>query len=115
MLFLSTSKPANTSYSRGTNVLSLIGVPPSDNAFCSRHCTRALVSRTDIPHTSLRAGRFHGVLAPNAKLRREIVPSPPEQASIEDPPVIVKILVHLGLHPRPATLPGAAIRFIPDN
>src|SRR5262249_3306240 len=50
---LSTSKPANTSYSRGTNVLSLIGVPPSDNAFCSRHCTRALVSRTDIPHTSL--------------------------------------------------------------
>src|SRR5215475_10515321 len=57
MLFLSTSKPANTSYSRGTNVLSLIGVPPSDNAFCSRHCTRALVSRTDIPHTSLRTNR----------------------------------------------------------
>src|SRR5262249_47415645 len=56
MLFLSTSKPANTSYSRGTNVLSLIGAPPSDNAFCSRHCTRALVSRTDIPHTSLRTG-----------------------------------------------------------
>ena len=25
--------------------------------------------------------RFHGVLAPNAKLRREIVPSPPEQAT----------------------------------
>ena len=88
----------------------------------------------------------HGVLAPNAKLRREIVPSPLEQATepscdrahaqgtparmswarllkrvfdididhcpncggglkiiaaIEDPPVIVKILSHLGLHPRP--------------
>ena len=29
-------------------------------------------------------------------------------------PVIVKILAHLGLaHPRPATLPCAAIRFIP--
>jgi hypothetical protein len=27
----------------------------------------------------LRAGRFHGVLAPNAKLRCEIIPSPVEQ------------------------------------
>jgi len=87
--------------------------------------------------------RFHGVLAPNAKLRGEIVPSPPEQATasacdhaqgaparlswarllkrvfdidiehcpnsggslkiiaaIEDPPVIVKILAHLGLPTR---------------
>ena len=34
-----------------------------------------------IPFDGLRAGRFHGVLAPNAKLRREIVPSPPEQAT----------------------------------
>ena len=93
----------------------------------------------------------HGVLAPNAKLRREVVPSPPEQATapacdhaqgaparlswarllkrvfdidiehcpncggslksiaapstrlrtgIEDPPVIVKILAHLGLPTR---------------
>jgi hypothetical protein len=85
----------------------------------------------------------HGVLVPNAKLRREIVPSPPEQATapacdhaqgaparlswarllkrvfdidiehcpncggslkiiaaIEDPPVIVKILAHLGLPTR---------------
>jgi len=85
--------------------------------------------------------RFHGVLAPNAKLRREIIPSPPEpaiepstdpahaqsaparmslarllkrvfgidiehcpncggalkiMAAIEDPPVIVIILAHLG-------------------
>ena len=101
-----------------------------------------------IPFDRLRAGRFHGVLAPNAKLRREIVPSPPEQATapacdhaparlswarllkrvfdidiehcpncggslksiacpeprrraaIEDPPVIVKILTHLGLPTR---------------
>jgi len=36
-------------------------------------------------------------------------------AAIEDPPVIVKILAHLGLPTRPATLPCAAIRFIPDN
>ena len=87
----------------------------------------------------------HGVLAPNAKLRREIIPSPVEQATepacdhaqaqgaparmswarllkrvfdididhcpncggvlkiiaaIEDPPVIVKILSHLGLPTR---------------
>ena len=34
-----------------------------------------------IPFDRLRAGRFHGVLAPNAKLRSEIVPSPPEQAT----------------------------------
>ena len=34
-----------------------------------------------IPFDRLRAGRFHGVLAPNAKLRREIVPSPPEHAT----------------------------------
>ena len=95
----------------------------------------------------------HGVLAPNAKLRREIVPSPPEQATapacdhaparlswarllkrvfdidiehcpncggslkiiaapstglrtdFEDPPVIVKILSHLGL---PARAPPRA-------
>jgi hypothetical protein len=93
-----------------------------------------------IPFDGLRTGRFHGVLAPNAKLGREIVPSPPEQAtapacdhaqgaparlswarllkrvfdidiehcpncggslkSIEDPPVIVKILAHLGLPTR---------------
>ena len=44
----------------------------------------ALVSRPrlhQIPFDRLRAGRFHGVLAPNAKLRREIVPSPPAQAT----------------------------------
>ena len=34
-----------------------------------------------IPFDRLRAGRFHGVLAPNAKLRSEIIPSPPEQAT----------------------------------
>ncbi len=111
------------------------------------HCTcyGALGVNHDIPHTSLRAGRFHGVLAPNAKLRSEIIPNPPEQATepacdhaqaqgaparmswarllkrvfdidiehcpncggslkiiaaIEDPPVIVKILAHLGLPTR---------------
>ncbi|HET9538185.1 MAG TPA: transposase [Mesorhizobium sp.] len=91
-----------------------------------------------IPFDRLRAGRFHGVLAPNAKLRSEIIPSPPETATepacdhaqgaparllkrvfdidvehcpncgsalkiiaaIEDPPVIVKILTHLGLPTR---------------
>ena len=89
--------------------------------------------------------RFHGVLAPNAKLRSKIVPSPAERATetssedahaqgetprmswarllkrvfnvdlehcpncggalkmiaaIEDPPVIAKILTHLGLPSR---------------
>ena len=98
-----------------------------------------------IPFDRLRAGRFHGVLAPNAKLRSEIIPSPVEQATepacdhaqaqgaparmswadcsnessiststtarncggslkiiaaIEDPPVIVRILTHLGLPTR---------------
>ena len=98
-----------------------------------------------VPRPRLHLIRFHGVLAPNAKLRREIVPSPPEQATapacdhaqgaparlswarllkrvfdidiehcpncggslkiiaaIEDPPVIVKILAHLGLPTRAA-------------
>jgi hypothetical protein len=34
-----------------------------------------------IPFDRLRAGRFHGVLAPNAKLRSQIVPAPPERAA----------------------------------
>jgi len=34
-----------------------------------------------IPFDKLRAGRFHGVLAPNAKLRRKIVPAPAERAT----------------------------------
>jgi hypothetical protein len=95
--------------------------------------------------SSLKAIRFHGVLAPNAKLRSKIVPAPAEHATesssedahaqgapariswvrllkrvfdidiehcpncggalkiiaaIEDPPVIVKILSHLGLPTR---------------
>jgi hypothetical protein len=93
-----------------------------------------------VPRPRLHLIRFHAVLAPNAKLRREIVPSPTEQATapacdhaparlswarllkrvfdidiehcpncggslkiiaaIEDPPVIVKILAHLGLPTR---------------
>jgi Putative transposase/Glutaredoxin len=95
-----------------------------------------------VPRPRLHLIRFHGVLAPNAKLRSKIVPAPPERATepptdharaqgetprmswarllkrvfdidiercpncgsalkiiaaIEDPPVIVKILSHLGL------------------
>ena len=98
-----------------------------------------------MPRPRLHLIRFHGVLAPNAKLRREIIPTPVEQATepasddahaqgasarlswarllkrvfnidiehcpncggslkiiaaIEDPPVIVKILTHLGLPTR---------------
>jgi hypothetical protein len=34
-----------------------------------------------IPFDRLRAGRFHGVLAPNAKLRSAIIPSPQEPAT----------------------------------
>ncbi len=42
-----------------------------------------------IPFDRLRAGRFHGVLAPNAKLRGKIIPSPAEratEASTDDAP-----------------------------
>jgi Putative transposase len=98
-----------------------------------------------VPRPRLHLIRFHGVLAPNAKLRSQIVPAPPERATepptdhaqaqrepprmswaqlikrvfdidiehcpncggalkiiaaIEDPPVIVKILSHLGLPTR---------------
>ena len=106
-----------------------------------------------VPRPRLHLIRFHGVLAPNAKLRRQIVPAPPERAAetssqdakakraparvswarllkrvfdldvehcpncggelkiiacpepsrraaIEDPPVIDKILSHLGLPTR---------------
>ena len=98
-----------------------------------------------VPRPRLHLIRFHGVLAPNAKLRSEIIPTPAERATepacdhahaqgaparmswarllkrvfdidiehcpncggrlkiiaaIEDPPVIVKILSHLGLPTR---------------
>ena len=98
-----------------------------------------------VPRPRLHLIRFHGVLAPNAKLRRQIVPAPTERAAapptdhasaqgdtprmswarlfkrvldidvehcpncggalkiiaaIEDPPVIIKILSHLGLPTR---------------
>jgi hypothetical protein len=98
-----------------------------------------------VPRPRLHLIRFHGVLAPNAKLRSKIIPTPPEPAAepsndhahahrrtvrmswarllkrvfdidiehcpncggslkiiaaIEDPPVIVKILSHLGLPTR---------------
>ncbi len=100
-----------------------------------------------VPRPRLNLIRFHGVLAPNAKWRSQIVPEPPAQAeagtepveegrgssgryiswarllkrvfdidvttcpncggqlkmiaAIEDPPVIQKILTHLGLSPHP--------------
>jgi hypothetical protein len=38
-----------------------------------------------VPRPRLHLIRFHGVLAPNAKLRREIVPSPSQQATSEEP------------------------------
>ena len=98
-----------------------------------------------VPRPRLHLIRFHGVLAPNAKWRSKIIPSPPEPATepscddahaqgaparmswarllkrvfdidieqcpncggalkiitaIEDPPVIIKILTHLGLPTR---------------
>jgi Putative transposase len=34
-----------------------------------------------VPRRRLHLIRFHGVLAPNAKLRREIIPTPPEPAT----------------------------------
>jgi hypothetical protein len=94
-----------------------------------------------VPRPRLHLIRFHGVLAPHAKLRSQIIPSPPEDttvhvhaqgapariswarllrrvfdidiehcpncggalkiiAAIEAPPVIVRILAHLGLPTR---------------
>jgi hypothetical protein len=105
-----------------------------------------------MPRPRLHLIRFHGVLAPNTKLRSEIIPSPVEQATepacdhaqaqgaparmswarllkrvfdididhcpncgsslkiiadIEDPPVIVRILAHLGLPTRESRKPLA--------
>jgi hypothetical protein len=34
-----------------------------------------------VPRPRLHLIRFHGVLAPNAKLRSKIVPAPPERAT----------------------------------
>ena len=105
-----------------------------------------------VPRPRLHLIRFHGVLAPNSKLRSKIIPRPPEPAietstedahaqgetprmswarllkrvfdididhcpncggalkiiaAIEDPPVIVKILTHLGLPTRAPPRPPA--------
>ena len=72
-----------------------------------------------VPRPRLHLIRFHNVLAPSAKLRCEIIPTPVEYATdpssdpahgqgapalswhaSKDPPVIVKILSHLGLPTR---------------
>jgi len=112
-----------------------------------------------VPRPRLHLIRFHRVLAPNAKLRSKIIPTPPEPAAEpsndhahahrrtrahELGPAAQTGLRHRTLpelrrcledhrrhrrsagdcqnpyssgptHPRPATLPCAAIRFIPDN
>ena len=105
-----------------------------------------------VPRPRLHLIRFHGVLAPNAKWRSQIIPSPPEPATeastdhahtesaparmswarllkrvfdidiehcpncagalkiiaaIEDPPVIARILTHLGLPTRAPPRPPA--------
>lgn len=109
-----------------------------------------------MPRPRLHLIRFHGVLAPNAKLRSEFIPSPLEQetevstddaltqgalarmswarllkrvfdfdfkhcpncdgawkiiVAIEDLPVIVRILSHLGLPPAPLSLTRAPHKF----
>jgi hypothetical protein len=38
-------------------------------------------THTSLAFNKLTAGRFHGVLAPNAKLRSKIVPAPAERAT----------------------------------
>ena len=80
-----------------------------------------------VPRPRLHLIRFHGVLAPNARLRKAVVPVPPQTvitpayagdcahtptrtiygqarkliAAIEAPAVIQRILTHLGLAARP--------------
>ena len=112
-----------------------------------------------VPRPRLHLIRFHGVLAPHAKLRAAIVPSPAENttghpaehahysparmswarllkrvfdidieycpncggalkiiADIEEPPLIARILAHLGLPTRaPTARTGAATRPIPSS
>src|SRR6266850_3106822 len=77
MLFLSTSSPPKISNSRGTKFCSFIQRPPPYNVCSLIRCTllRGLGLDLNIHHISLRTG-------------------------IEDPPVIVKILSHLGLPTR---------------
>jgi hypothetical protein len=56
-----------------------------------------------VPRPRLHLIRFHGVLAPHAKLRAVVVPIPAQTtiAAIEEPAVIERILTHLGLSARP--------------
>jgi hypothetical protein len=61
--------------------------------------------------TAISRGRsIHNSDCPNCGGALKII------AAIEDPPVIVKILSHLGLPTRaPAACPGASSRFIPND
>ncbi len=62
-----------------------------------------------VPRPRLHLIRFHGVLAPNAKLRAMVVPDGPEEvtggelkiiAAILESAVVERILTHLGLQAR---------------
>jgi hypothetical protein len=75
-----------------------------------------------VPRPRLHLIRFHGVLAPNAKLRRQIVPAPPQRAAetssegahAQGAPARMswaRLLKRVfDTRPRPAALPSATSR-----